>query len=298
MKNLLSIDLEDWYHFIGDPAVPAYENWPTCESRVEEITDIILEIVDGLSITFFVLGFIAEQKPGLIKKISALGHEIACHGNSHDFVFAMGPEGFRKDIGKTKTMLEDLTGKACVGYRAPGFSIRREDVWALEIIREEGFMYDTSVFPAIRTAGGIAGFYKYPQVLQLRAGALVELPISTSRLLGVTTAFCGGGFFRFFPGWYIHKHIGKLNRAGQPAVVYIHPRDIDPHQPRMKLKPFNRFIYYYGLKGAKEKFIHLVKSFEWGSFGEFVSTHGKELPKTEINKEGIDKSPFILYPKS
>jgi polysaccharide deacetylase family protein (PEP-CTERM system associated) len=270
MKNLLSIDLEDWYHFIGDPAVPLFEEWVDCESRVEEVTDILLEIVDGLSITFFVLGFVAEQHPGLIKRIVSLGHEIACHGCSHEFVFEMGPEGFRKDIARTKALLEDLSGRPCTGYRAPGFSIRKQDLWALDIIKEEGFVYDSSIFPAVRTAGGIAGFYKYPQVLQLEAGPLVELPISTSKLFGVTTAFCGGGFFRFFPGWYIHKHIKKINHEGQPAVVYIHPRDIDPDQPRMNLKFYNRFMYYYGLKKAKDKFIRLVDAFEWGGFGEYV----------------------------
>jgi len=282
MKNLLSIDLEDWYHFIGDPAVPAIEDWPKCESRVEEITDIILEIVDELSITFFVLGFIAKQHPGLIKKISDRGHEIACHGYGHEFIFQIGPVKFREDIGRTKAMLEDLTGKAVDGYRAPGFSIRQQDLWALEIIKEEGFLYDTSIFPAVRTAGGIAGFYRFPQVLSLKAGPLVELPISTSRVFGVTTAFCGGGFFRFFPGRYIHKHIRQLNRAGHPAVVYIHPRDIDPEQPKMKLKPFNRFIYYYGLKGAEKKFIRLVRAYEWGGFGDFASQYKEKIPLKEI----------------
>jgi len=280
MKNLLSIDLEDWYHFIGDPAAPCFEEWANCASRVEETTDILLEIVDGLSITFFVLGYIADRHPGLIKRISSLGHEIACHGYRHEFVFEMGPEGFRKDIARTKALLEDLTGETCLGYRASGFSIRKQDLWALEIIKEEGFMYDSSIFPGVRTAGGIAGFYRYPQVLRLKAGELVELPVSTSRLLGVTTAFCGGGFFRFFPGWYIHKHIKKINQAQQPAVVYIHPRDIDPDQPRMKLKFLNRFIYYYGLRKAKEKFIHLVKEFEWGGFGEFASLHRDKLHLT------------------
>jgi len=277
MKNLLSIDLEDWYHFIGDPAAPCFEEWGNCESRVEEITDILLEIVDGLSITFFVLGYIADRHPGLVKRISSSGHEIACHGYRHEFVFEMGPEGFRKDIARTKALLEDLTGQACSGYRASGFSIRRQDLWALEIIREEGFIYDSSIFPAVRTAGGIAGFYQYPQVLQLQAGQLIELPVSTSRLLGVTTAFCGGGFFRFFPGWYIHKHIKKINRQQQPAVVYIHPRDIDPEQPRMKLKILNRFMYYYGLGKAKEKFTRLVNGFKWGGFGEFASLHRDKL---------------------
>lgn len=271
MNNLLSVDLEDWYHFIGDPAVPVYEEWVNSESRVEESTDILLEILEGLSITFFVLGFTAEHHPGLIKRITSLGHEVACHGYRHEFVFEMGPEAFRKDIARTKAILEDLTGQPCVGYRAPGFSIRKQDLWALEVIKEEGFTYDSSIFPGIRTAGGISGFYPYPQVLRLEAGPLVEIPVSTTRLLGITTAFCGGGFSRFFPGSYIHKKIKKINSRNQPAVVYIHPRDIDPHQPRMELKYFNRFIYYYGLKKAEEKFRHLVSSFAWEGFGVFAS---------------------------
>ncbi len=271
MKNLLSIDLEDWYHFIGDPAVPDYEKWGDCESRVEAVTDQLLEIVDGYSITFFVLGFIAKQHPRLIKKIAALGHEVACHGYKHEFVFQIGPDAFRRDISNTRKRLEDLSGRPCIGYRAPGFSIRKQDLWALDIIREEGFFYDSSIFPALRTAGGVAGFDPFPQVMHRDAGTLVEIPVSTSKLLGVTTAFCGGGFFRFFPESYIHHHIKKINKQGQPAVVYIHPRDIDPHQPRMELKFFNRFMYYYGLNKAKSKFTHLVNSFQWGTFGRFAA---------------------------
>jgi len=266
MKNLLSVDLEDWYHFIGDPAVPPYEEWANCPSRVEETTDILLEMVEGLSITFFVLGFVARQHPSLIKRIASLGHEIACHGNRHEFVFQMGPQRFREDISQTKAVLEDLSGQPCTGYRAPGFSIRKQDLWALDIIKEEGFHYDSSIFPALRTAGGIANFHPFPQTFETKAGPLLEIPVSTSKLFGVTTAFCGGGFFRFFPESYIHRHIKKINRQNQPAVVYIHPRDIDPHQPRMKLKPMNRFMYYYGLNHAGEKFKRLVDGFQWTGF--------------------------------
>lgn len=276
MKNLLSIDLEDWYHFIGDPAVPAYEDWKKCESRVEHVTDILLEIVDGLSITFFVLGFIAEQHGNLIKKISRAGHEIACHGFKHEFVFEIGADAFKEDISRTKKILEDLTGQPCLGYRAPGFSIRQQDIWALDIIQEQGFIYDASVFPAVRTAGGIAGFYPFPQVLQLKTGYLVEMPVSTSRVLGFTTAFCGGGFFRFFPESYIHKHIRLINQKKHAAVVYIHPRDIDPDQPRLQLKRFNRLMFYFGLKKAKAKFSRLVHSFAWESFGNFAKRHQDE----------------------
>ncbi len=278
MKNLLSVDLEDWYHFIGDPAAPPYEQWVQCESRVEETTDILLEILDGHAITFFVLGFIAKHHPALIKRIAAAGHEIACHGFRHEFIFAIGPDAFRHDIAYTKLLLEDLTGLPCLGYRAPGFSIRKQDLWALDIIQAQGFLYDASVFPAVRTAGGIAHFYKFPQVLQTKTGPLVELPVSTSRLFGVTTAFCGGGFFRFFPEFYIHSHIKKLNQLEQPAIVYIHPRDIDPLQPRMNLKFLNRYMYYYGLKQAKAKFARLVTSFDWGGFGAFAMNNRDVLP--------------------
>ncbi|MGE5340237.1 MAG: DUF3473 domain-containing protein [Candidatus Omnitrophota bacterium] len=273
MKNLLTIDIEEWYHFIGDPGAPPFEQWCACESRVEALTDVLLEIVDGHAITFFVLGFIAEQHPGLIKRISAAGHEIACHGYKHDYVFDLTPEEFRQDIARTKRLLEDLTGKPCLGYRAPAFSIRKKEWWAFQIIREEGFVYDASVFPAVRTTGGrIGGFYKYPQVLRLTAGDLVELPVSATRLLGIDTVFCGGGFFRFFPWWYISKNIKKINDEGHPAIVYLHPRDIDPDQPRMKLKPINRFLYYHGLKPAKEKFTRLVNAFEWSGMGEFANS--------------------------
>jgi len=278
MTNLLSIDLEDWYHFIGDPAVPAYETWTSCPPRVEQTTETLLEMVKGHSITFFCLGFIARQFPQLIKRIAAQGHEIACHGFKHDFVFEIGPDKFRRDIADTKALLEDLTGTPCLGYRAPGFSIRETEPWALEIIAAEGFLYDSSVFPAIRTAGGIKTSLKYPYVLETPSGGLVEIPISTSNVLGITTAFCGGGFFRFFPEAYIHRNIKKINGQNQPAVVYIHPRDIDPLQPRMKLKPFNGFLYYYGLDAAAAKFKRLVDAFDWSGFGGFARDCKETLP--------------------
>ena len=279
--NLLSVDLEDWYHFMGDPGAPAYEQWPAYESRVEKTTDVLLDILEGKRITFFVLGYIAKQHPELIRKIASAGHEIACHGDKHDFVFKQGPDKFRDDIASAKAVLEDITGVRCSGYRAPGFSIREQDRWALEIIKEEGFEYDSSIFPAMRTSGGIAGFYPYPQKINLKSGQLVELPVSTSKVLGVTTAFCGGGFFRFFPESYIVNGIKKINAIGQPAITYIHPRDLDYDQPKLPLKPVNRFMFYFGLKKAQAKFKRLVGGYEWGAFDDFVR-RSNSLPVTEF----------------
>ncbi len=273
LKNLLSIDLEDWYHFIGDPAAPSFAEWPRCRSRVEETTGQLLEIIGDNSATFFVLGYIAERHPELIKRIASLGHEIACHGYKHDFVFKLGPVKFKEDIRRCKTLLQDLTGNPCNGYRAPGFSIRQQDMWAFEIIQEEGFLYDSSLFPGVRTAGGIPNGNPFPHTLYTQIGPLFEIPVSTSRMFGITTAFCGGGFFRFFPENYIHRHIKKINQRQQPAVVYIHPRDIDPKQPRMELKPLNRFMYYFGLKRAKVKFTRLIGGFNWMNFQRYAEEH-------------------------
>ena len=290
LKNLLTIDIEEWYNFIGDKGAPSFEEWSKCESRVEMLTEKILEILEGYSVTFFILGFIGRQHPQLVKRIHNAGHEIACHGEKHDFVFDLSRQQFREDISRAKKLLEDITGQPCLGYRAPAFSIKKSNLWALEIIREEGFLYDASIFPAVRTAGGgSTRFFKYPHILKLKAGNLVEFPVSSTRLFGVQTVFCGGGFFRFFPRSYIYRNIERINNKDkQPVVIYLHPRDIDPHQPRMKLKPMNRFLYYYGLKEGEAKFRHLVNRYKWWGMGDFAKPyiHGikSDLPVIEIEK--------------
>jgi polysaccharide deacetylase family protein (PEP-CTERM system associated) len=270
LKNLLSIDFEAWFHFLGDAGAPSFETWNTLDTRLERNTGLLLELLEGISVTFFVLGWVAERHPSLIKTISAAGHEIASHGYSHDLVFELGPKRFREDLRRTKNLLEDNVGKSVAGYRAPGFSIRQTEPWALEIICEEGFIYDSSIFPALRSLGGIDGFERFPQKLNLKAGDLIELPVSTALLWGKPVAFCGGGFFRFCPFWVIKKEIEKLNRAEMPAVVYVHPQDFDSDQPRMNLEWLHAFMYYYGLKKSVGKFNSLLRSFQWQGFYEYA----------------------------
>jgi len=271
MHNLLSIDIEEWFHFLGDAGAPPRDSWSTLESRVERNTEVLLEIIDGSSITFFILGWIAEMFPSLIKKIVSLGHEIACHGYYHELIFELGPEKFRSDIYKAKTLLEDLTGKVVTGYRAPGFSIRKSEPWAIEIICEEGFKYDSSIFPASRTMGGIDGFHRFPQKINLNAGSIIEIPVSTTTLFGKPVAFCGGGFFRFCPYWFMRKEINKLNSSGIPGVVYVHPQDFDPDQPRMNLTTSRYFMYYYGLEKSLNKLKKLLNEFEWQGFKRYIN---------------------------
>ena len=272
MNNLLSIDFEAWFHFLGDPGAPQRKTWATLDTRLERNTSILLETIEGVQATFFVLGWVAKRHPDLIKQISNRGHEIACHGYYHELIFELGPEKFRDDIKKAKNLLEDLTGKSVDGYRAPGFSIRRTEPWALEIICEEGFLYDSSIFPALRTMGGIDGFERFPQKLKLKAGGLFELPVSTTLLWGKPIAFCGGGFFRFCPYWFMKKEISKLNSNGVTGVVYVHPQDFDNDQPRMNLTWGHYFMYYYGLKKSLNKLEKLLKEFKWQSFKSYIKS--------------------------
>lgn len=281
--NVLTIDLEDWYHYIG-PEAPPFAEWRRCPAVVERNVDRLLPIIEGLAATFFVLGFMAERHPGLVRAIAARGHEIACHGQAHEPVYVQGPRRFAADIRAAKARLEEVSGQPCRGYRAPGFSIRRQETWALQEIAAAGFCYDSSILPGIHNIGGIRTFYKYPQWLDLDGGQLLELPVSTRRIAGFDLAFCGGGFFRFFPEGYMHRQIRRIHAAGQPVVTYLHPRDIDPHQPRIRLNPYSRFLNYHGLRGAEEKFRRLVGTFAWGGCGRFMADSARlaGLPRTRV----------------
>ncbi len=281
--NILTVDLEDWYHYIG-PEAPAFADWGRCPTVVERNVDRLLPVIEGLGVTFFVLGFMAERHPGLVRRIAARGHEIACHGHAHQPVYVQGAKRFAADIRAAKARLEELTGRPCLGYRAPGFSVRSRETWALEEILAAGFAYDSSILPGIHNIGGIRSFYKYPQWLDLAGGPLLELPVSTRRLFGFDLAFCGGGFFRFFPEKTMHRLIRRIHAEGQPVVTYLHPRDIDPQQPRIPLGPVSRFLNYYGLAGAEEKFRRLVGAYAWGGCGRFLgdSRATANLPRTPV----------------
>ena len=266
MKNLLSVDIEDWFHFIGSRYSPRIDQWDDYESRMEPAVESLLGALWPHKATFFCLGWAAEKHPGVIRRIAEAGHEIASHGYYHELVFELGPDRFREDITRTKALLESVAGVAVTAYRAPGFSIRPQDGWAFDIIFETGHRVDSSVFPGIRTMGGIPDASPYPGPLRTSHGDLFEIPVSTASFLGQRTAFCGGGFFRFIPYVIMAREIRRLNARGIPAVMYIHPRDLDPDQPRLKLEPVNSFMYHFGLRRAPAKFGRLMREFEWDAF--------------------------------
>ena len=270
IHNQLSIDLEDYFHCIGSAYSFPPPAWDGLESHVCRMTENLLETLGDHKATFFCLGWVAQKFPHLIRDVAAAGHEIASHGMYHEPVFRLGPRAFRQDAERSRKLLEDCCGLSVRAYRAPGFSVRPQDTWFFRAVLLAGYDVDSSLFPGVRSLGGIPNASPYPRSMDFPEGRLHEIPVSTSAPFGVRTAFCGGGFFRVFPYWYIRREIRRLNAQGQPAVVYLHPRDIDAEQPRLKLEPVNGFLYHYGLTAAAGKWRRLMSEFTWMPFGGWL----------------------------
>ncbi len=267
LKNLFSIDLEDWFHLLDTDTAPSMGAWHKMESRVERNTDVLLDLLreTNTKCTFFVLGWVAEKNPDLISKIYNEGHEIASHGYAHKLVYEQSPEEFRNDIKLSKEILEGITGSRPKGYRAPGFSIKKDNLWALDILLEEGFEYDSSIFPASRAHGGLSGADPFPSKLH---NGLVEYPISTINMMFNRLAFLGGGYLRLIPEKMILLCSDYKVRNRVPLVLYVHPRDIDVDQPRIKLSKSREFRSYVGLNSTLDKMRSLLEKYSWIPFIE------------------------------
>lgn len=265
--NAISVDVEDYYQVAAFEDVVSRGEWERYEPRVERNCGWLLDLFakHDVKATFFVLGWVAERWPGLVRKIKSEGHELASHGYDHRRVTTQTPERFRADIAKTKRILEDISGVEVIGYRAPTYSIVRETLWALDVILEEGYLYDSSIFPIHHDRYGIPGAGRFPWVVR-KAGdsKLWEFPISTARLAGFNLPFVGGGYTRHLPWGFIRWGMNRLNsREGQPAMVYVHPWEIDPEQPRQPTKMLNRFRHYRNLRRTRERLVALVRSFRF-----------------------------------
>jgi len=259
--NILTFDIEDWYNC--DFITPDF-NWDKYEVRIYEGVDRILEELAkrNLKGTFFCLGWIAEKHPKVIQKIHQQGHHIGCHSYQHELSFRFDRKGFMQDTEHAKKLIEDLVGEEINAFRAPGFSITKSNIWALEVLSELGFQYDCSLFPATHDYGGFPDYGKVePTLLKLKNGAtLKEFPVNIHQMLGKDIVFSGGGFFRLFPYWLIKK----WGKQSPYLMTYFHPRDFDPKQPMIKSLPLMRkFKSYVGLKDAFSKFQHLLNDFEF-----------------------------------
>ena len=271
--NVLTIDVEDWYHILDSPVVPAMDAWESMESRVEQNLIRILELLgkSGVSATFFWLGWMAERHKNLVRKCQTAGHEIASHGYAHVLPYKIGPTGFREDVNRAKGILEDILGEAVLGYRAPGFGIRNGERWAFDIIKELGHSYDSSVFPGVRGHGGMPGASVEPYIIKTLAGDLLECPIPAVELFGRRLFLFGGGYLRLAPRFLIHWGFNKLHCKGQGVIIYLHPREIDPEHPRLPLSLIRRFKSYINIKGTLPKLEWLCKRYKFCTMREFAN---------------------------
>ncbi len=267
MRNVLTIDVEDYFQVASLAERIRPEDWDGIAPRVEDNVRRLLDLFDRHQVkaTHFVLGWIAERFPQLIREIDARGHEIASHGYSHQLIYSQTPEVFARETRDSKALLEDITGKPVEGYRAASYSITRKSLWALDILAEAGFIYDSSIFPVVHDRYGIKGSPERPHRLRTPQGhSLVEFPLSTYRLLGQTLPVAGGGYFRLYP-YALSRHFYRaLNRARTPFVFYLHPWEIDPAQPRVDgLSRLSRFRHYNNLDDCERRLDRLLSEFDF-----------------------------------
>jgi polysaccharide deacetylase family protein (PEP-CTERM system associated) len=262
----MSVDVEDWFQVENLKSVIAGDTWESRERRVERNTMRLLELLEarGVHATFFVLGWVGERHPGLVRRIAAAGHEIASHGYGHELVYTLSEAEFRADVERSKKGLEDVTGERVTGYRAPCFSITD---WAVGILQELGFEYDSSAFPTVAhdRYGRLAGVAMGRPIVELRPG-FHEVCISCLPVGRLGLPWGGGGYFRLIPFSAWRAGVRRILAAGSPYVFYIHPWEIDPGQPRMEaLGRMNRFRHYVNLDRSEERFRSLLSTFQWTS---------------------------------
>jgi polysaccharide deacetylase family protein (PEP-CTERM system associated) len=303
--NAFTVDVEDYFHVEVFSSVIQPRDWENYSSRVENNTNHILNILGeyGIKGTFFILGWVAEKNPELVKTIHRMGHEVASHGYRHKVIHKQTSAEFREDIKSSKELLEDLTGEAILGYRAPTYSITRETLWALPIIRDVGFLYDSSVFPIYHDNYGIHDAPRFPFLWDLNSytpepvevmeagdkgegsqkkwandpSFLPEFPISTVELFGsVNFPIGGGGYFRLLPYSLTRIGLEHINRENKrPFVFYIHPWEIDPNQPFIRnVSCLSKFRHYNNLQSCLAKLDRLLRDFKFGKIGSFFINKG------------------------
>lgn len=271
MTNILSFDVEEYFQVSGLEKAVSRNDWHKYQSRVGLGTKKILEILGHkkTKATFFFLGCIAEKHPDLVRDVAAAGHEIACHGWDHRLLYHMNDDEFEQDVGKTKRLLEDISGKKVIGYRAPSFSLNADDRNKIKILANLGFKYDSSMFPMKHFRYGKAeSVPRAPFEIKLdETCSIREYPMTVVDLMGKTIPAGGGGYLRFYPGFFIKRNFRKVNASGRPVIIYLHPWEFDPEQPRIKGAGFgNTFRHYHNLKSTAPKLEMILEEFRWGAF--------------------------------
>jgi len=268
LTNALTIDFEDWYQGLEIP----HTEWDGMEVRIERAARRLLEVFaeSGARATFFVLGWLAERHPGLVREVAAAGHEIATHGWSHSFVYQMTPTDFRDELMRSMSLLGELSGRPVLGHRAPFFSITEKSLWALEVMSDLGLRYDSSIYPVLNYRYGIEGAERWPHPVGTGARSLVEFPISTWRMWGRNVPIAGGAYFRIFPYAVTRHAFRSINREGHPAVFYLHPWELDPDHPRLPLPRRIALTHYANLRATEGRLRRLLRDFRFAPMSEVL----------------------------
>jgi len=264
----MSVDVEDYFHVEAFSGIVDRSQWDSYSCRVQENTRFILDLLSEFDVrgTFFVLGWVAERFPGLVREIAARGHELACHSYWHRLIYQLTPEEFREDTLRAKDIIEQASGTAIFGYRAPSYSITRRSLWALDILAEVGFAYDSSIFPIHHDIYGIPDSPRKPYRVETQAGSLLECPITTFRWRERNMPVGGGGYLRIFPWWYTRFGIRSTQREGVPLIVYFHPWEVDPEQPRLPGRLKSRLRHYTNLRHMETRLRRLLQLMPFTSF--------------------------------
>lgn len=271
--NAFTVDVEDYYQVSAFDRYIPRSSWGSQESRVASSTLRILDLLDQAEVkgTFFVLGWVADQHPDLVREIQRRGHEIASHSYWHRLVYEQSPEEFRQDLMRSREVLQQITGQAITAYRAPSFSITAKSMWALEILAEEGFRVDSSIFPIRHDRYGVPGAQDKIHTIKTSAGTLIEFPPSVFKLGRTRLPISGGGYFRLYPQFASAFALARVNRSKQPFMFYIHPWEVDPGQPRMPHGSYlTRFRHYVGLAATEQKLGKLLGQFRFGRLSDVL----------------------------
>lgn len=263
--NAMSIDVEEYFQVWAFEDVIDRARWSEMPSRLDYCLERVCDLLAqrNVTATFFVLGWIAERHPHWIRRLAAAGHEIASHGYDHRRVTDLTPEQFRADVDRTRKFLEDLSGTAVIGYRAPSYSINRERLWALDMLAACGYQYSSSIYPVRHDLYGIPEAPRQP--FRHSSSGILEIPVTTVRMLGSNVPCGGGGYFRFWPYAFSRWAIRRVNAAdGVPAVFYFHPWEVDPAQPRIeRARAKSRFRHYLNLGRMEQRLSQLLGDFRW-----------------------------------
>lgn len=289
IKNALTVDVEDYFHVSAFANSIDRSQWDIYPCRVESNTRALLRMFEhaGVKATFFVLGWVAERYPDLVREIASAGHEVACHGYSHELVYKQTPEVFRAESKRAKDILEDIIHKPVNGYRAASYSITLKSTWALDILAELGFRYDSSIFPVHHDRYGMPDAPREPHVLKTPKGhSLVEFPLSTLQLWRYRLPISGGGYFRLFPYWFTRAALKRINSADElPFIFYLHPWEIDTDQPRVQASLLSRFRHYQNLGRCQERLAALLQDFSFDTVEHVLDNRGLfTLGKHPTNK--------------